>query len=340
MGRLENTFQGANCFVPVVKAADDGTVFEIYVTPGFCNFEHAQIVHTLRVANSLLKQPLFSWRCVADASGFVKSVGDVIVEAEMALDDVISPHTMIVVGGVTGERPNWMRRVRTMRRKALPVVLLSDAATSYIKQSSTSGNVTTHWRDALQLTEEGNHPNLTNRFSEKSNGVITAAGGAATAELIIGLIAQYLTSPQVAELGNQLLLHTIRKSDAEQPKFIADNASLFDLQITQAIRVMEENIVEPLQVSELAEQVGVSTRHLERAFRTAFSDSPARFYKRIRTKQAKAMIEETLLPLVEVAVATGFASICAMSKTVRDEYGASPSKMRDRKKIRLLTFAE
>ena len=56
--------------------------------------------------------------------------------------------------------------------------------------------------------------------------------------------------------------------------------------------------------------------------------------------QAKAMIEETLLPLVEVAVATGFASICAMSKTVRDEYGASPSKMRDRKKIRLLTFAE
>ena len=57
-------------------------------------------------------------------------------------------------------------------------------------------------------------------------------------------------------------------------------------------------------------------------------------------KQAKAMIEETLLPLVEVAVATGFASICAMSKTVRDEYGASPSKMRDRKKIRLLTFAE
>lgn len=340
MGRVENDFEGAGYVAVSEQAAPQGTVFEIYVTPGFCNFEHAQIVHTLRVANSLLRQPLFSWRCVADAPGFVKSAGDVIVEAEMALDDVISPHTMIVVGGFAEERPNWLRRLRSMRRKALPVVLLSDAATKYIKQSMPGGNVTTHWRDALQLMEEGNHPNLTNRFSEKSNGVITAAGGAATAELIIGLIAQYLTSPQVAELGNQLLLHTIRKSDAEQPKFIGDNASLFDKQITHAIRVMEENIVEPLQVSKLAEQVGVSTRHLERAFRTAFSDSPARFYKRLRTKQAKALIEETLLPLVEIAVATGFGSICAMSKTVRDEYGASPSKMRDRKKVRLLTFAE
>lgn len=340
MGRRETDFQNTNGFGAANAAESSAAVFELFVTPGFCDFEHAQITHTLGLANSLVAQPLFAWRSVSPTPGFVRGMNDMIVEAQAALEEGLAPHTMIVVGGVTQTFPVWMRRVRGMQRKALPVVLLSDAATAYIKTAGTSGKVTTHWRDAQQLEETGYHPNLTNRFCEKSNGVITAAGGAATAELIIGLIAPYLTSAQVAELGNRLLLHTIRKSDAEQPKCIADNASLFDSQITQAIRVMEENVADPMQMTELAEQVGISTRHLERAFRTALSDTPARFYKRMRAKRAKGMIEETLLPLVKVAVATGFGSIGSMSKTVREEYGLSPSKMRDRKKISLLNFTD
>ena len=338
MGRPEQDFQGVDHIDPLRGAAESACVFELYVSPGFCEVELAGIMQVLRTANTILAQPVFSWRCVSDTPGILRSTNGMCVEADAVIEDVVPPHTMVVLGGQMGRGNLWMRRMRVLLRKALPVVLLSAAATAYIRAANPRGQVTTQWRDVAQLAETGHYPALSTRFSEKSNGVITAAGGGATAELIIGLIAPLLSAAQVAELGNRLLLNTIRKSDAEQPKDIADNASLFDAQITQALRLMEDSIADPLPMSELACAVGISTRHLERAFKTALKDTPARVYKRLRTKRARAMIEDTLLPLIDIAVATGFGSSNTLAKAVKDEYGVTPSKMRARKAVRLLKF--
>ncbi|WP_299192345.1 helix-turn-helix domain-containing protein [uncultured Litoreibacter sp.] len=312
---------------------------EIFVGKGFCDLEVASISQTLALANDILARDAFSWRFVSDAPGLVSGATGLMVRAEPAIDDHGFSDLMIVVGGRSAGKATWLRRVRAMQRKALPAVLLSDAATAYINSvKQPAGKVTTHWRDIPTLAETGYHPNLTARFSENSDGVITAAGAGATSELVIGLIAPILDSAQVAELGNRLLLHTIRKSDCEQPKDLSDNEGLFDLHVTQAIRLMEDTIADPMSMADLTAEVGLSTRHLERVFRKVFDDTPAKFYKRLRTKRARTMIEETLMPIVEVAVATGFGSCDTLSKAVKDEYGLTPSKMRSRKKISLLSY--
>lgn len=313
--------------------------FEVFVARGFSALEVASVTHTLAEANDTLAEERFSWRFVSDTPGRVRGAGGLTVRAEPAIDDYGFSDVMIVVGGPHGDKPAWLRRARAMQRLARPVVLLSDAATTYIKSTtSPAGAVTTHWRDISALQESGYHPNLSTRFSEVSDGIITAAGAGATAELLIGLIASELSAPQIAELGNRLLLHTIRKSDAEQPKDIADNEGLFDVHVTQAIRLMEDTIADPMPMAELTAQVGLSTRHLERVFRKVFDDSPARFYKKLRAKRARTMIEETLMPMVEIAVATGFGSVNTLAKAVKDEYGMTPSKMRARRRINLLAF--
>lgn len=313
--------------------------FELLVARGYCELELSAITHTLSVANEVLSERVFSWRYLSATPGLVRGGAGQMVRAEPAIDDYGFSDVMIVVGGAQGGKPSWLRRVRAMQRQARPVVLLSGAATAYIRATTApAGRVTTHWRDLAALEESGYYPNLSTRFSESSDGVITAAGAGATAELVIGLIAPRLQPPQVAELGNRLLLHTIRKSDAEQPKDIADNEGLFDIHVTQAIRLMEETIADPMPMAELTAQVGLSTRHLERVFRKVFNDSPARFYKKLRAKRARTMIEETLMPMVDIAVATGFGSVNTLAKAVKDEYGVTPSKMRARRKINLLTF--
>ncbi len=312
---------------------------ELFVSAGFCDLELASITHTLNTANDILARTTFTWRFVSDTPGFVSGACGMMVRAEPAIEDHGFSDVMIVVGCVKAGQTPWLRRARAMQRKALPVVLLSDAATGYIRSTkSPAGKLTTHWRDLATLAETGYHPNLTARFSENSDGIITGAGSGATSELVIGLIAPLLESVQVAELGNRLLLHTIRKSDAEQPKNIADNEALFDANVTEAIRRMENAISDPIPMADLAADLGLSTRHLERVFRKVFDDTPAKFYKRIRTKRARTMIEETLLPMVEVAVATGFGSCDTLAKAIKDEYGMTPSKMRARTKISLLSY--
>ncbi|PTX54185.1 AraC family transcriptional regulator [Litoreibacter ponti] len=315
--------------------------FELYVSRRFTEMELSAVTHTLIAANLMLAEDRFSWRFVSDTPGLVTGISGMLVRAEPAIADHGFSDVMIVIGGPMGDKPAWLSRARAMQRQGRAVVLLSDAATAYIKATTApKGYVTTHWRDLAALEETGYYPNLTSHFSEVSNGIITAAGAAATPELVIGLIAPQLKSAQVAELGNRLLLQSIRKSDAEQPKRIADDKSLFDHRVTEAIRLMEDTIAEPLSMAELCAQVGLSSRHLERVFRQVFNDSPARFYKRVRAKRARSMIEQTLMPMVEIAVATGFGSVATLSKAVKDEYGMTPSKMRSRRKIKLLAFEE
>ncbi|WP_394198592.1 GlxA family transcriptional regulator [Litoreibacter albidus] len=315
--------------------------FELFVSKGFSELELAAITHTLTEANDVRVEEQFSWRFVSDVPGLVKGAAGMLVRAEPAIVDYGFSDVMVVVGGRQDAKPGWLPRARAMQRQARMVVLLSDAATAYIKSTNApAGRITTHWRDIAALNESGYYPNLTTRFSENNDGIVTAAGAGATAELIIGVIAPQLQSAQVAELGNRLLLHTIRKSDAEQPKDIADNEGLFDVHVTQAIRLMEETLSDPMPMAELTAQVGLSTRHLERVFRKVFNDSPARFYKKLRAKRARTMIEETLMPMVDIAVATGFGSVNTLAKAVRDEYGVTPSKMRARRKISLLAFDE
>ncbi|MCY4180598.1 MAG: helix-turn-helix domain-containing protein [Litoreibacter sp.] len=311
--------------------------FELFVGKGFDAFEVASVIKVLSAANVLLATERFTWSIVSDQPGLLTGRDGMLLRAEPAIPDHGFSDVMIVPGGRA--RPDaWRARARRMQRMGRGVVLLSDAATAYIKSTrNPPGKVTTHWRDVATLQETGHYENLTNRFAETSGGIITAAGQGATAELIISLLADVLSAPQIAELGSQLLLHTIRKADAEQPKDMADNASLFDARVTQAIKLMEESISEPLSMAELTAKAGLSTRHLERVFRKVFDETPARFYKRLRARRARAMIEETLLPLMDIAIATGFGSPDTLAKAVREEYGMTPSKMRARRKVGLMS---
>ncbi|UXX82312.1 GlxA family transcriptional regulator [Roseovarius pelagicus] len=313
--------------------------FEIYVHRGFSELEFAAVTNTLAMANAVLSRDAFDWRVVSDTPGIVSGNTAMLVRAKPAVHDHMYADIMVVLGGPRAARSDWPRRARAMQRLAAPVVLLSDAATAFIRMTkSPAGKVTTHWRDIPVLHEEGHHPGLTDRLCENSDGILTAAGTGATVELIIGLIAPFLEAAQLAEIGNQLLLPTIRKTDAEQPCGAAGNEALFDERISDAIRLMEVNLSEPLSMSEVTEMVGISTRHMERVFREVFDETPARFYKRLRVKQARVMIETTLMPLMDVALATGFGSRSTMAKAVSDEYGLTPSRMRTRKKIDLLKF--
>lgn len=315
--------------------------FEVFVSAGFSELELASVTHTLSYANEVIGETRFSWRFVSGSPGFVTGATGMLVRAEPAIDNYGFSDVMIVVGGRNQKNEHWPKRARSMQHARLPVVLLSDAATSYIRSNvSPNGNVTTHWRDASSLHEEGHHPTLTSRFAENNAGIITAAGSNATCELVIGLIAPQLDPLQLGELGSRLLLHAIRKSDAEQPKGLSDNAGLFDARVTRALRLMENTISEPMTMTALTRAVGLSTRHLERVFREVFNETPARFYKRLRVKAARGMIEDTLLPLVDVAIATGFASRHSLSVAIREEFGVTPTKMRARKSIKLLNFKD
>ncbi|WP_221796523.1 GlxA family transcriptional regulator [Oceanobacter mangrovi] len=94
--------------------------------------------------------------------------------------------------------------------------------------------------------------------------------------------------------------------------------------LKESIRLMQNNIDEPLGIDELAELVGTSRRQLERLFNNHTSASPARYYMELRLNHARQLLQQTNLPITEVSVASGFVSSSHFSRSFRRFFGIRP----------------
>ena len=95
-----------------------------------------------------------------------------------------------------------------------------------------------------------------------------------------------------------------------------------------AVGLMEVNLETPLNAGELAASVDLSTRQLERLFQIYLKEPPTRYYLRLRLERARFLLRQSSLPVLDVALATGFVSASHFSKCYRETFGRTPTQER------------
>jgi AraC family transcriptional regulator of adaptative response / DNA-3-methyladenine glycosylase II len=83
-------------------------------------------------------------------------------------------------------------------------------------------------------------------------------------------------------------------------------------------------------VDALATRVGVGERQLRRLFKQHLGASPVAVAQTRRVLFAKQLVQETRLPMIEIALASGFGSLRRFNATFRALYGRPPSDLRRR----------
>jgi LacI family transcriptional regulator len=102
--------------------------------------------------------------------------------------------------------------------------------------------------------------------------------------------------------------------------FIIDNA-----EISQAARFIREfGCQRNLDVSRVAEEIGVSRSFLERGFRTYFGRSPKAEIMRIRIGSAKMLLGKSRRNIESIARTCGFTSVQYFTRAFRREVGMTP----------------
>lgn len=96
---------------------------------------------------------------------------------------------------------------------------------------------------------------------------------------------------------------------------------------------IEAGALEEQGLESLAHDLGVTSRHLRRVMNAQFGASPIEIAQTGRLLTARRLLNETALPVTEIAFASGFRSLRRFNATMKDRYGAPPSKMRGRKAI-------
>ncbi len=100
--------------------------------------------------------------------------------------------------------------------------------------------------------------------------------------------------------------------------------------VGRAMRLIEGGALDRADTEALATRVGVGSRHLTRLFQEHLGSTPAQLAATARLSRAKRLIDETDLPMTDVAAQAGFGSLRAFNARFRAMYGFAPSKLRRR----------
>jgi AraC family transcriptional regulator of adaptative response / DNA-3-methyladenine glycosylase II len=98
--------------------------------------------------------------------------------------------------------------------------------------------------------------------------------------------------------------------------------------VSRALRLISESGLEDGGVEALAEHLGVGTRHLRRLFLQHLGATPKAVGETRRLHFAKKLIDETSLPLGELALAAGFGCVRRFNACIRKVYDRTPSQLR------------
>jgi AraC family transcriptional regulator of adaptative response / DNA-3-methyladenine glycosylase II len=110
----------------------------------------------------------------------------------------------------------------------------------------------------------------------------------------------------IQDAGTILVQHALRLIDAPDSGATADGAG----------------------VARLATRLGVSDRHLRRLFEASLGISPLQYLQTRRLLAAKQLLTDTHLPITEVALASGFASVRRFNAAFVQHYGLNPTQLR------------
>src|SRR5436305_8350900 len=98
--------------------------------------------------------------------------------------------------------------------------------------------------------------------------------------------------------------------------------------VSRALRLIHQNGLEEDGVEGLAGRLGIGSRHLRRLFLRHLGATPAAVAHTRRLHFAKKLIDETKLPMTQVAIAAGFGCVRRFNVAIRDFYHRTPTQIR------------
>jgi len=102
--------------------------------------------------------------------------------------------------------------------------------------------------------------------------------------------------------------------------------------LARALEHLENHLAEPCSIEELADLVHLSPFHFCRMFRRSTGRSPHAFLTDRRIARARHLLEDTDLPIVEIARRVGFGTQSHFTTTFRQATGSAPGAYRLRAK--------
>jgi len=319
--------------------------FVFFLVPDFTMIAFATALDPLRMANRMLGYEAYTWRLASLDGRPVKASNNVECAVNTSLEDERRrmagpdrPDMVIVCSGLNVETYTNRTTFAWLREEYNRGVALGGLCTgAHILAAAgllSNKRCAIHWENLPGFSEAFPKANVFADLFEIDQNIYTCAGGTAALDMMLKLIGEDYDDNLVNRVCEQVLTDRVRSPTDRQRLPLRARLGVQNAKVLSIIELMEANLSEPLSLIEIADDVDLSRRQIERLFRAEMGRSPARYYLEIRLDRARHLLVQSSMPVVEVAVACGFVSASHFSKCYRELYARSPQQERlDRKQL-------
>ena len=276
-------------------------------------------------------------RALRLASG-VRLLPDITVDALPALDLLILPAI-------------WRNPMPTLRASAPLLPLLRDYADSGTRICSVGTSsyllaeaglldgrpATTHWHFFDRFRERYPQVKLkTRHLITQSDNIFCVGSVNSIADLMVHIVEDWFGSRVARAVENQFSPE-IRQPFREAAWQDAPLTSHHDEAVFEVQQFLQDHLAEQLRVSDVAAQLGLSTRSLNRRFKAATGMTPLAYLSSLRISEARELLRHSNLDIGEICWRVGLQDAGYFAARFRQQFGVTP--LQYRKAVRGKLFA-
>ncbi len=274
-----------------------------------------------------------SWRVISATMDPTVSSCGIPVQPDERLGDPSAFDYIVVVGGlipgVQDLNPVYIDYLQRSAQANVPIIGVCTGAFILHKAGLMEGYRCCiswfHHNDYLEQFE-GLIP-VSDQIFVVDRDRMTCSGGASSAHLAAFLVDRHIGQAAARKSLNIMIIDEAQTSDNPQPGLPLEFTTP-DKLVRKALHLIRQNVATPMTVGQLALQLKVSRRRLERHFRDALQLSPAEAGISVRLNVARHLLSGTDRSVTEIAAATGFCDASHFGKVFRNREGVPPKAWR------------
>jgi len=304
------------------------THFVFLMLPEFSHLAFSCALEPLRIANLVAGKPLYRWTLISCEGGTATCSNGSVTLVQGGLEPLRHADRLFVISGIHMTQhvtPELLAFLRRERAAGTPLGAICSGAYVLARAGFLDGVETAvHWAYHDLFLEEFPDVRLVRNVFVARERIITASGGTAAADLMLHLIGSQHGTDLATEVADQMVYNAVREGSAAQRVSLQSRHGMRNDHLKRAIAIMERCIEAPVSPSLVAEELGISTRQLERLFGRYLNSTPKHYFMEMRLNRAQNLLVQTEQSITEIAMACGFQSTSHFSKVFRGHFGKSP----------------
>jgi len=135
----------------------------------------------------------------------------------------------------------------------------------------------------------------------------------------------------LAKTLEMLSLHLFHQASQQEPLFCSTIKKNAHRHVREALSLLDARLTEPLDLHDLAEDVGCAPHYLSRLVKQGTGKTLSLHLRSFRIEKAASLLASNRYNITEVALEVGYQSLSHFSKAFAQEKGMTPSEFQKRR---------